>query len=407
MNPLFQQMMTRASQLTQSGNLQAATEAIQRALNPDLHAEPSDTPATPHATHAPFARSPFRTAGAHGHRDNSDIVIDGCVRVLDDAPAAAHAPAAPVAPTTQAPAPSSGDAATAEPERWTDGSFSHQGRTLAYKLNVSPRAAGSPPVARPLILMLHGCTQDPADFAAGTRMNELARREGVVVLYPAQTAHANSQKCWNWFKPQHQRRGKGEPALLAALTRQVAAAENVDLARIYAAGLSAGGAMADILGQTYPDVFAAVGVHSGLPAGSATDLMTALAAMRSGGSAPAVAAADPAGTAAPVIVFHGDADGTVNAANGAAVARAALARDAGSGGRPAARETRGSSPRGQGYVRTDYPRADGSTAVELWTLHGAGHAWSGGSASGSYTDARGVDASSEMLRFFLAHPMRP
>jgi poly(3-hydroxybutyrate) depolymerase len=165
--------------------------------------------------------------------------------------------------------------------------------------------------------------------------------------------------------------------------------------------------MADILGQTYPDLFAAVGVHSGLPAGSATDLMSALAAMRSGGAAPAATATETAGAPAPVIVFHGDADSTVNPANGVAVARAALGRHAGSAGRPAARETQGRSARGQGYVRTDYPGADGSTAVELWTLNGAGHAWSGGSASGSYTDARGVDASSEMLRFFLAHPMRP
>ncbi|MGI4780002.1 MAG: extracellular catalytic domain type 1 short-chain-length polyhydroxyalkanoate depolymerase [Janthinobacterium lividum] len=401
MNPLFQQMMTKASQLTQGGNLQAATEAIQRALNPGRQEDAPATFAPPAVSRFPFARSAARPAVAQRQRDSADIVIDGCVRVLDDATATTSSTATPP------PVPSPAETTTAAPERWTDGSFSHQGRTLAYKLYVPPRAAGSTPAPRPLILMLHGCTQDPADFAAGTRMNELARREGFVVLYPAQTAHANSQKCWNWFKTQHQRRGSGEPALLAALTRNVAEAENVDGARIYAAGLSAGGAMADILGQTYPDLFAAVGVHSGLPAGSATDLMTALAAMRSGGSASAVAATDPAVAAVPVIVFHGDADSTVNVANGAAVAKAALARAAGPAGRPAARETTGTSPRGQGYVRTDYPRPDGGTAVELWTLHGAGHAWSGGSASGSYTDARGVDASSEMLRFFLSHPMRP
>ena len=382
MNPLFQQLMSRASKLTQGGNLQAATDAIQRALNPDRYAA-EETQAKP---------------ADQRRQDNESIVIEGHVRVIDDVPK-------PAAEPTAKPASESNPAsrsAEAVPERWTDGSFSHQGRSLAYKLYVPPHLAGSVPAPRPLILMLHGCTQNPDDFAAGTRMNDLARREGFVVVYPAQTAHANSQKCWNWFKPQHQKRGRGEPALLAALTQHVAGTENVDSARIYAAGLSAGGAMADILGQTYPDVFAAVGVHSGLAAGSASDVVSALAAMRSGGKAGPSGGAQSASTA-PVIVFHGDADSTVNPVNAKAVVNAALN---GSNANPSPHASSGTSPRGQGYARTDYPRADGSTAVELWMLHGAGHAWSGGSASGSYTDARGVDASAEMLRFFLAHPRK-
>lgn len=383
MNPLFQQLMSRAAKLTQGGNLQAATDAIQRALNPDRYAA-EEAQARPTPAPSPSARS----ADQRRH-DNQGIVIEGHVRVIDDAPAPAANPASEPDPASRS--------AEAIPERWTDGSFSHQGRTLAYKLYVPPHLAGSTPAPRPLILMLHGCTQNPDDFAAGTRMNDLARREGFVVVYPAQTAHANSQKCWNWFKPQHQKRGRGEPALLAALTQHIATAENVDSARIYAAGLSAGGAMADILGQTYPDVFAAVGVHSGLAAGAASDVVSALAAMRSGGKATGAAAN---GASAPVIVFHGDADSTVNPVNAKAVVTAALG---GSNGNQPPRTSGGTSPGGQRYARTDYPRADGSTAVELWMLHGAGHAWSGGSASGSYTDARGVDASAEMLRFFLAH----
>ncbi|MDB5877647.1 MAG: esterase [Variovorax sp.] len=402
MNPLFQQLMSRASKLTQGGNLQAATDAIQRALNPDRYAA-EETQAKPAPASSP-SPSPFARSADQRRHDNESIVIEGHVRVIDDTPAPAAEPTAKAAPE---PNPAS-RSAEAVPERWTDGSFSHQGRTLAYKLYVPPHLAGSVPAPRPLILMLHGCTQNPDDFAAGTRMNDLARREGFVVVYPAQTAHANSQKCWNWFKPQHQKRGRGEPALLAALTQHVAAAENVDSARIYAAGLSAGGAMADILGQTYPDVFAAVGVHSGLAAGSASDVVSALAAMRSGGKAGPSGGA-PSASAAPVIVFHGDADSTVNPVNAKAVVNAALNGSGGSNGanaNPSPHASSGTSPRGQGYARTDYPRADGSTAVELWMLHGAGHAWSGGSARGSYTDARGVDASAEMLRFFLAHPRK-
>ncbi len=380
MNPLFQQLMNRASKLTQGGNLQAATDAIQRALNPDRFAE--EDAQTPPASKV----SPGFTANTR-RQENAGIVIEGHVRVIDDV----------AAPTTspEKPAPSS---AGAVPERWIDGSFTNQGRKLAYKLFVPAQAAGNAPAPRPLILMLHGCTQDPADFAAGTRMNELARSEGFIVVYPAQTAHANSQKCWNWFKPQHQKRGRGEPALLTALAQHIAAAENVDAARIYAAGLSAGGAMADILGQTYPDVFAAVGVHSGLAAGSASDVVSALSAMRNGGKSTNA----PAISGAPVIVFHGDADSTVNPVNAKAVVKAALN---GSSGNQPPRTTSGTSPRGQGFARTDYIRADGSTAVELWMLNGAGHTWSGGSAGGSYTDASGIDASAEMLRFFMAHPL--
>lgn len=393
MNPMFQQLMTRAATLTQGGDLQAATEAIQRALNPDrfaAEAEAADPVASPRPAR-PY--SPFAHPVTRRPHHNDDIVIEGCTRVVDD-----------TAPPGEATAPAAADArpaatsAEAVAERWTDGSFSHQGRTLAYKLYVPPHLAGSTPAPRPLVLMLHGCTQNPADFAAGTQMNDLARREGFVVVYPAQTAHANSQKCWNWFKKQHQQRGRGEPALLAALVEHVARTENVDRKRIYAAGLSAGGAMADILGQTYPDLFAAVGVHSGLAAGSATDVVSALSAMRSGGAASASSRGTPS---APVIVFHGDADSTVNPVNAKAVVKGAL--DGSTGGQTP-RSTSGTSSRGQGFVRTDYPGADGTTAVELWMLHGAGHAWSGGSAKGSYTDARGVDASAEMVRFFLAHP---
>ncbi len=366
MNPLFQQLMNEATRLTRSGNLQDATDAIQRALRGEPGTASSPTPAgngtTPHAA----------------------VVIDVPARVIDDEAAPPHA-------------------AGSTPEQWTDGRFTHQGRTLAYKLYLPPVSGTAPgaTLQRPLVLMLHGCTQDPDDFAAGTQMNSLARELGVAVLYPAQTKPANPQKCWNWFKPQHQQRDRGEPAALVALTQSVVAAHDIDPARVYAAGLSAGGAMADILGRCYPDVFAAVGVHSGLPTGAAHDVMSAMSAMHGGATASPRSEGSPM---PPLIVFHGDADATVSARNGDAVVAGALGAARETGEAATVRRVEGTSAGGQRFTRTVYPATAGHHAVEHWQLHGAGHAWSGGSRSGSFTDPRGADASSEMLRFFLAHP---
>jgi poly(hydroxyalkanoate) depolymerase family esterase len=277
-------------------------------------------------------------------------------------------------------------------DEWADGLFAHQHRTIAYKLFVPHRNTGQ---RRPLVLMLHGCNQNPDDFATGTRMNRLAQAHGFLVLYPAQTRHANAHRCWNWFKPQHQQRDRGEPALLAALTRFVMSEHDVDAARVYVAGLSAGGAMADILGRTHPDLFAAVGVHSGVPAGAASDLVSALAAMKAGragtGDRPRM----------PTIVFHGDADQTVHPRNGEQVVAAALV---GQEGASHAGESRTHSRNGRSVTRRTYTDARGRPTVEHWLLHDGGHAWAGGNPEGSFTDPAGPDASAEMLRFFLAHP---
>lgn len=275
---------------------------------------------------------------------------------------------------------------------FTSNTFQSGDGTRDYKLFVPHGFAGK---RLPMVVMLHGCKQDPDDFAAGTRMNALARVHGVIVLYPAQAPRSNASKCWNWFNPGDQRRDQGEPAVLAGMTRDVAAAHDVDPDRIYVAGLSAGGAMAAILGREYPDLFAAVGVHSGLPAGAAHDVTTAFAAMKGGvSSAPSLSAEGPrGGLPLPVIVFHGDEDNTVNPDNGERVLGDGVL------GEPM-RTERGAD--GHAYTRRLFTAPDGRAMAEHWLVHGSGHAWSGGSANGSYTDPDGPDASAEMLRFFLA-----
>lgn len=245
----------------------------------------------------------------------------------------------------------------------------------------------------PVVVMLHGCTQSPEDFAIGTGMNTLAEEFGCLIAYPAQPQAANAQKCWNWYQPGDQARGKGEPAVIAGIVGDVLRDHPGDPVRVYAAGLSAGGAAAAIMGAAYPDLFAAVGVHSGLPVGGAQDVPSALAAM-SGGS-PGKLQAD----AVPTIVFHGLSDTTVNPTNGVAVVAQALQAR----GDLKVIKASGSSEGGRTYRLIRHDDADGQSFAEHWQIDGSGHAWSGGQSGGSYTDPQGPDASREMLRFFLQH----
>jgi poly(hydroxyalkanoate) depolymerase family esterase len=256
-----------------------------------------------------------------------------------------------------------------------------------YKLYVPGSYTGAP---APLVVMLHGCTQDPDDFATGTRMNVLAEEIGCLVLYPAQSKGANPSRCWNWFNAVDQRRDEGEPSIIAGMTRAIMEAHAVDPNQVYVAGLSAGGAMATIMGTLYPDLYAAVGVHSGLPFASANDLSSALAAMK-GDFRRSTTSVEPL----PIIVFHGDRDTTVHPANGAEL----VAQGARHLAHPGLAEP-GHVPDGHAYTRTLYPDDDGTVRAEHWVVHGAGHAWFGGNAHGSYTDGKGPDASREMMRFF-------
>lgn len=278
--------------------------------------------------------------------------------------------------------------------------FAADAGELRYKLFV-PRGLADP--APPLIVMLHGCTQSPDDFARGTRMNALAQEHGYVVAYPAQSKRRNATRCWNWFRSGDQQRGRGEPALISGLARHLVNAHGLDARRVYVAGLSAGGAMAAVLADTYPDVYAAIGVHSGLPVGAAHDLASAFAVMTRGTAQSADRGSRSGKRGVPAIVFHGDRDTTVDACNGAAI----VSQCAGTDGcaSPAGaqmRESResGSVPDGRSYTRTVYRGAEGALLAEQWLVHGGGHAWFGGDASGSYTDPSGPDASAAMLRFF-------
>jgi poly(hydroxyalkanoate) depolymerase family esterase len=281
-----------------------------------------------------------------------------------------------------------------EGAQFADRSFTGPAGTRAYKLYVPGTHRGE---ALPLIVMLHGCTQSPDDFAAGTRMNALAEEHGFLVAYPAQPPSANAQKCWNWFNSSDQRRDQGEPSLIAGITRQIMHDHRVDPRRVYVAGLSAGGAAAAIMAATYPDLYAAVGVHSGLACGAASDMSSAFTAMRQGGAAEA-GGKRAGGRIVPTIVFHADNDGTVHPTNADHV----LAQ-AGLNGL-AADVRRGKVPGGHSYSHTVHSDVRGRELHEQWVVHGGGHAWSGGSAAGSYTDPRGPDASREMVRFFHDHP---
>ncbi len=265
---------------------------------------------------------------------------------------------------------------------YEDRNFSGTSGSRQYKLYVPARLI-SP---SPLLVMLHGCTQDADDFAIGTGMNALAEEMGFLVAYPNQTRSDNPSSCWNWFNPRDQRRDQGEPAIIAGLTREIAAEYDVDPRLIFVAGLSAGGAMAAVMGATYPDLYSAIGVHSGLPYGSASDVVSAFAAMR--GTAPARLADKP--LSSRTIVFHGAADTTVHPSNAMDIV-SNLTAD-----RPGDIETKGRSA-----TRTIFRDTGGNAMAEHWLIHGAGHAWAGGSAEGSYTDPAGPDASREMLRFFL------
>ncbi|HLM52876.1 MAG TPA: PHB depolymerase family esterase [Pseudoxanthomonas sp.] len=328
-------------------------------------------------------------AGGGALRHTIDRALADAGLLRDDASAPAHPASSPYQPAAQrAVAPQ-----TPGRGQILHASYAnvHGRRDYRLYLPADYRADGEP---QPLIMMLHGCTQSAEDFAIGTGMNALADRHGFLVAYPQQTAQANQAKCWNWFRPEDQQGDAGEPAILAGIARQAARDHRVDLDRIFVAGLSAGAAMAVVLGRTRPDLVRAIGVHSGLPYASAADVPSAFAAMQGRGSAPPRAStATP--LPVPMILFHGDEDRTVAPSNADALTAASV--------RPGLRVTveTGRAAGGKTYARELAVDQAGTRWLERWTVHGAGHAWSGGDPAGSYTEPAGPDASAAMVEFFL------
>jgi len=425
METVFSAALRHATRLTRAQNVIEATRVIQRALSrgarefsPDQQAPESPRLITPptsgaqsaHAFDADAFERPRRDAGtersrsrdstaeqAHGARMKRPLGEVLTLLRQANLPNVGHGPA-PFAKSRHAPAP------VAQGAAYLTRTFTCEAGSRDYKLYVPSHAEGR---TLPLIIMLHGCAQNPDDFAVGTEMNRLSEEQGFIVAYPRQPAHANQSACWNWFNIKDQMRDAGEPSIIAGITRAIMADFNIDAKRVYVAGLSAGGAMAAIMSVTYPELYAATGIHSGLPHGSATDVVSAFAAMRGGpGSAAPKASArrrDRANHHVRTIIFHGASDQTVHPSNAEMIlaeARAGLAHPA--------RETQYDGfTGGRSYTRRVIADANGVPHVEHWTIDGLGHAWSGGNPDGSYTDRNGPDASREMLRFFEGGGAQP
>jgi poly(hydroxyalkanoate) depolymerase family esterase len=451
MSNLLQKSMPEATRLTKEGRLAEATAAIQRALGgistPVVSEDKGGTQGPTETTGRPLEGATRSPGSTNSHR--IEEALRGTLRPSRQYRSVPHLPAGlpslpnglpnsfpglleglptnlpdvlPGLPDGLPDLPSGlpglpnglpgatkgapGPIVVPEGGRFLEQSFTGPAGGRTYKLYVPSGYTGQ---EVPLIVMLHGCTQNPDDFAAGTSMNELAEQHTFLVAYPAQAQNANMQKCWNWFKASDQQRGQGEPAIIAGITRQIADEYHIADGRVYVAGMSAGGAMAAIMGATYPDLYAAVGVHSGLAPGAAQDLVSALSAMHGGGASNGHQGASAGGSEAsvPVIVFHGDRDTTVHPRNAEQLLAYYQTADATPGGRDAAGKPvppvavrKGQIPDGHAYTRATQRDADGRPVMEQWTVHGLGHAWSGGSGAGSYTDAKGPDASAEMVRFF-------
>jgi poly(hydroxyalkanoate) depolymerase family esterase len=392
MNDMFNpNKMAEAARLTRAGRLTEATALLQRMFRAEAPVAP--VPETQVIDMAPSRgeKAPWsRLATGQPH-------LGGALRGLMDR-IKRHAGLS--SPRGEQPVPALVPEIVPKGGKFIAASYSNPAGSRAYKLYIPSHYHGQ---ALPLVVMLHGCNQSSEDFAAGTRMNVIAEEESCLVVYPEQPGEANPARCWNWFRPTDQRRDRGEPSLIAGITRQVMADYAVDPERVYIGGLSAGAAAAAIMGTAYPDLYAAVGVHSGLACGAANDLSSAFAAMQHGNIAisfePGDVLAGEDEPVLPTIVFHGDRDTTVHPRNGDHV----IARQ--SGAATSKKQVhRGRVAGGHAYTRTVHADANGRSTLEQWEIHGGGHAWSGGSTAGSYTDPRGPDATREMLRFFLEHP---
>ncbi|WP_155299077.1 extracellular catalytic domain type 1 short-chain-length polyhydroxyalkanoate depolymerase [Deinococcus kurensis] len=325
--------------------------------------------------------------------------------------AACAPPAAPTRTTTQTTtqSPSAPNLHAQATGTWVSGTYSSAYGARFYRLWVPAGYAGTP---RPLMVMLHGCLQDGYDFAAGTRMNTLADTRGFLVLYPEQGTLYNSADCWNWYLPGNQYRGAGEPAVIAGMIGWVKGTYAVDSARVAVAGLSAGAAMANIMGCTYPDLIRGVASVAGVMYQGATTAAGGVNAMSygsiydpNGRGAACAAEMGKSRHAMPTLVFQGSADPTVNPVNATqTLTQWAQANDLADGtDNNDPDDTPDATVSGaacRAYTRFDYRTAGGTTRLQRYSVTGMGHAWPGGSSAGTYTDPCAPDASTLILNFF-------
>jgi poly(hydroxyalkanoate) depolymerase family esterase len=371
MKPRLLDAVGDALSLVRKSDLAGATALIRKALSGEAakgsESDPTVQPQPPASAYAPTARRP----------------LGETLRALR---------VRPMIPLKRPEAPAPGPAPDLG-ERFLRRAYRGPAGALNYRLYIP---ANHERRELALVLMLHGCLQDPEDFACGTKMNDLAEEFGLIVAYPHQPRRANPQGCWNWFDRRHQNRGSGEPAKLAGLAQALAKEFDVRRERVFAAGLSAGGAMAEILAAAYPDVFDAVGIHSGLPYKSAADVPSAFAAMK-GTAAFDPPLLAPSNRHCRKIIFHGLADETVASVNGERILDEVERSDV-----SLTRSDLDWPIEGGRVSRIALKDADGRPAAEQWLVEGGGHAWFGGDPRGSYTQTVGLDASRVMVRFFLA-----
>ena len=292
------------------------------------------------------------------------------------------------------------------------------GKRMAYWLYLPSSASAAAAAPLPLVVMLHGCQQTAPDFAAATRMNQLAEREGFAVLYPQQSAASDAHRCWHWYQRSIQK-GQGDVLVIADIITQVQQERGLDASRTYAAGLSAGAALATILALRHPQLIAALGVHSAPVFGAADSAISGYRVMQRGAArvvgevagevARAVATARPPLGGMPAIVIHGDRDavvrrinarqltGQLQIINAAAITRAEAKHQT----YPA--RTGGRSPKRAYSTTTHYAgRKPQLVQCDISTL---GHAWSGGDDSERFSAREGPDASLMMWTFFARHSL--
>jgi poly(hydroxyalkanoate) depolymerase family esterase len=369
---LDQNQMAEALQLTRAGRLAEATELIQRTLGSSSKSGPSPV---------------------SGQMNPPSMGNKPLLSPLLNSPTLQLPMQNPNVLPRQAPPPDSLGGGALVERTYSNGSGAR--RYLVYA------PPGGPGQGMPVIVMLHGGTQDVRDYATGTGMNKLADLHHFLVIYPDQDSRANPMRYWNWFRPQDQRTGNGEPSLIAGITEQVINDYAADRDKIFIVGFSAGAAMATVMAATYPELYAAAGVHSGLPYGAAYDVQSAFALMR-GDSLPS---RQGRALQIPLIVFHGDQDQIVNVINATHIRQQRLGVDGATVG-DGATTAQGQVPGGRAYTRTSYSD-ENDVLLEQWIVHGAGHAWFGGTAGSSYTDPLGPDASAEMVRFFRLPEIEP